>query len=358
MPFTVDTVATGLDVPWDIAFLPDGRVLVTERSGRIRVLRDGELDPRPWAELDVAQAGETGLLGIDVAPDFADTGHVYVALTVDARRGWLTRIAGRVGRLFGLRPQHAIVTHVVRLTDRDGRGVDPAVVAGPVPAGQIHVGGALRFSPDARLFLGTGDAGIPELAADPESAAGAVLDVTGGEQAVIATGLRNVQGIGWRPADGAMFAIDHGPTGLVTEGRRTGNDELNAIVPDRDYGWPFESGVEDWPQHTAPRLVWSEAIAPAGMAYASDGPWRGDLFVGALAARDLIRVGFDETGAPACTRPLLGDDYGRIRAIRAGPGGALWVGTSNRDGRGRPGPADDLLLRLRPAPTKSPRPLD
>lgn len=346
-PIVVDTVATGLVVPWDIAFLPDGRVLVTERTGGIRVLRDGRLDPEPWAVLDVHALGEGGLMGIDVAPDFGARGHVFVAGTFMTERSLARRIANRLRGVVSGRARHAVEVRVVRLTDRDGRGADPVVVADGVPAGLVHSGGALRFGPDGRLHLGTGDTGIPALSGNPASPAGKILRVE--PDAVVARGFRNVQGMDWRPADRVHFAVDHGPTGMGAEGGQRGLDELNVVEPGGDHGWPVEMGRVATPSFRPPRLLWANAIAPAGMAFwRGGGPWSGDLFVAALAARDLIRIRFDPTGAPICTLPVLDGAFGRVRAVRMAPDGWLWITTSNRDGRGRPRPNDDLLLRIRP----------
>lgn len=348
--FSVDTVATGLDVPWDLVFLPDGRVLVTERRGSIRLIRDGVLQPEPWAELDVYQGGEAGLMGIDIEPRYADNRHVFVATTVRRGNRQIARALNAVRRFFGYPGRHAVTSRVVRFTDAGARGKDSLTVVEDIPSGMLHAGGALRFGPDGRLYMGAGDAGVPELAGDPGDFAGSILALTPMHQGVLATGLRNVQGLDWHPVDGTLYATDHGPTGMLREGRRTGHDEVNAILPGGDYGWPVETGRAEEPAFRPPRIQWTEAIAPAGLAFwRGDSVWAGDLFVSALAARDLVRIGFDGTGAPACTERLFQGAYGRIRALRAGPDGALWVGTSNRDGRGRPGPADDLLLRITPA---------
>lgn len=345
-PVSVETVASGLVVPWALAFAPDGRIFVTERPGRVRVIGQTGLEPEPWAELDVAATGEAGLLGIALAPDFTSTGHVFVAGTFAAR----DRLVGRV----------------VRLTERNGRGTDPQVIIDGVPAFALHAGSALSFGPEGFLYVTTGDARRPELAQDLRSLAGKVLRVRpDGRPApgnpdpaspVWALGLRNPQGLAWHPESGDLFATDHGPSGAPDEGFRRNDDELNVIVRDGNYGWPRVAGRN----HTGflpPLALWSPALAPSGLA-AYDGPheaWRGSLFVGTLRGQQLQRVQLapDADGRRLGWRvdrqsSLLDEEVGRIRAVAMGPDGHLYITTSNRDGRASPGPEDDRVLRLVP----------
>lgn len=283
-------------------------------------------------------------MGIDVAPRFDAFPHVFVAAPVGRGNRTVARATNVIRRLFGRHTVHAVTTRIIRLTDAGDRGIDTVAVAEGIPAGPIHAGGALRFGPDGRLWFGTGDAGVPSLAGDPSSRAGKILALAPGESETIAQGLRNPQGLEWNPRDGSLWATDHGPTGLLREGRRTGMDELNVIAHGADYGWPIESGRAEPPVYRPPLVVWRDAIAPAGLAF-----WNDDVFVSALAGRDLFRIGLDDKGAPACTGRMFDGRYGRMRALRLGPDGALWVGTSNRDGRGTPRDGDDLLLRIVPA---------
>ncbi|HLM67177.1 MAG TPA: PQQ-dependent sugar dehydrogenase, partial [Longimicrobium sp.] len=146
----LDTVAAGLQVPWDVAFAPDGRIFVTERAGRVRVIENGVLRPEPWAVLRVSRRSETGLMGIALAPDFAASGHVFV---VGAFPAGEKRAENRV----------------YRLTEREGRGVEPRLVLGGIPAARYHAGAALRFGPDGMLYLTSGDATRPGSAQDPAS---------------------------------------------------------------------------------------------------------------------------------------------------------------------------------------------
>jgi aldose sugar dehydrogenase len=380
LPLQVDTVATGLEVPWDLAFLPDGRILVTERGGTIRLLESDSLVAEPWAEIDVAAVAEAGLLGIDVPPDFDETGHVYVLLThQDVPAGPVSRVVSALQRRLArlLHPEWGQVweNRVVRFSDRGNGGEDATVIVDGLPSGPLHAGGALRFGGDGSLFVGIGDGGHPPAAAEWSALRGKILRVDAEGRAapgnpregspVYALGLRNPQGFDWDPGTGAFFSIDHGPTGLETEDFRRDGDELNRIVPGGDYGWPAVSGMWEGGGFETPLVEWTPAIAPAGMAFvnAPGSAWHGDVIVTGLRGRQLKRVVFARTepaGAEAsgasgihptralCQETLFEGDFGRLRGVRSGPDGALYFTTSNRDQRGLPDPDDDLLLRLTP----------
>lgn len=337
-----EVVATGLEVPWDLGFAPDGRTFVTERPGRIRVLQDGQLMPEPWAVLDVEAVSEAGLTALAIAPDFDETGHVFVVGTFRTEEGLRNR--------------------VMRLTDRDGRGTDPRVIVDGLPADRIHAGSALDFGPDGFLWVSSGDAGEPDRVPDPSSLHGKILRYRAdGTPApdnplpgpVWASGVRNPQGLDWNEA-GQGFATEHGPSGLPWEAGRTGHDELNRLEPGAGYGWPEVAGEGGGPSTTDPLAVWDPAIAPSGLAvYTGDQlpDWQGDVFLGALRGRHLRRVAVEGSGAGARVTEqevLFQDELGRIRAVVTAPDGSLWFTTSNRDGRGNPAEDDDRILRLVP----------
>lgn len=343
----LDTVASGLAVPWDLAFAPDGRIFVTERAGRIRVIERGVLRPEPWAVLPVERRSETGLMGIALAPDFAASGHLYV---VGAFAAGENRVENRV----------------YRLTERGGAGVERRLVLGGIPVARYHAGAALRFGPDGMLYLTTGDATRPGSSQDTASLAGKVLRIRpdGAVPAdnpvrgsyVYALGVRNPQGLAWHPRTGDLFAPDHGPTRLPREWFRAGRDELNAIVPGGNYGWPGAAGDQGGAEYLRPLVEWTPAIAPGAMAFytGSAFPWRENAFVAALRGKQLLRIVLERapgerTGWRAVSsEPLFRDALGRIRAVVMGPDGHLYFTTSNRDGRGEPSPDDDHLLRIVP----------
>ena len=360
--FAIDTVASGLEVPWGIAVAPDGRVFVTERAGRVRVVQHDSLRAEPWASFEVFAHDadwqpESGLMGIALAPDFASSGHVYVygtfrksGLEQEHRIG--SRIARRFAEWFAPARASRFENRVYRLTDRDGRGVDPELVIGGLPANYYHCGGVVAFGPDGMLYLTAGDAMHPPSAGQPDELAGKVLryrpdgtipaDNPRPGSPVFAAGLRNSQGLAWH-AQGTLFALDHGPTGMQAEAGRVGHDELNVITPGANYGWPRVTGRDS--AFVMPLRVWAQAIAPAGLALRGD-----ELFVTGLRGRQLRRVVVAAAGAGwhVVHEDTLLEDYGRLRAIAAAPDGSWYVGTSNRDGRGDPQQQDDLLLRLVP----------
>ncbi len=342
----VDTVARGLEVPWAIAFAPDGRVFVTERVGRIRVIERGTLRADPWATLPVTAQGEAGLMGLSLAPDFGTRREVYVVGTF-ARNGGL-------------------VNRVIRLTEENGRGVRPTIILDGIPAEVFHAGDAVAFGPDGFLYVATGDAREPSRAQDGASLAGKILRIRrdgspapGNPQAgslVYARGVRNPQGLTWDPVTGQAFAAEHGPSGFPNEFFRRDRDELNVVSRGANFGWPYVSGAGGSRRFTPPLVEWSSpGIAPSGAAFYT-GPvpeWRGSVFVAALKGEQLRRVAVErDPASPAGWRAVADERFfvgrfGRLRAVAMGPDGFLYFTTSNRDGRGVPRAGDDLLLRVR-----------
>lgn len=355
----LETVASDLQTPWAMAFAPDGRIFVTERPGRIRVIENGNLRAEPWATVDVVPSeyrSEGGLLGIAVAPDFETTGHVYTVGTF-ATEGQL-------------------INRVLRLTDRDGLGVDPWVVVdglpevraepGSEPAIHTHVGGAVTFGPDGMLYITTGDATTPELSQDSASLAGKILryhldgtipaDNPSPDSPVYVSGLRNPQGLAWHPETGDAFVSEHGPSELSWEsyGGWFG-DEVNAIVENGNYGWPEVAGTGGPDQFIDPLVEWSPSVGPAGLAVYS-GPyerWHGNLMVANLRGERLWRIVLEQRGARTgwqmvMQEPLLEAMVGRIRVVAMGPDGYLYIATSNRDSRGKPRLGDDQIYRVVP----------
>jgi len=371
-PLVIDTVGYGFEAPWDMAFLPDGRILVTERPGRVRTVTPGEgLHPDPWATLEVHAVAEAGLLGIDLAPDFQSSGEVYLHGTFqDVPQSLVPRLLASLQRRIASRSNPDAGTawenRVVRLTDRGGVGVYPRVIVDQLPSGPVHAGGALRFGPDGLLYLSLGDGASSEWASDWSSLRGKILRFDrSGEPArgnplpdspTFAVGLRNPQGLAWDLESGVLFAPDHGPTGMPHEGRRSDHDELNQIVAGGDYGWDAVAGMWSGEGIMPPLAEWVPAIAPAGIAILNDpmSLWHRNIFLTGLVSQQLVRVVLSQTpGASGlhtatCTESLLTEEYGRLRAIRTGPDGSLYFTTSNRDQRGSPRITDDLLLRIIP----------
>ena len=345
----VDTIASGLDVPWALGFAPDGRVFVTERTGRIRVIEDGKLRVEPWATLPVAVRGETGLMGLALAPDFAESRELFVVGTFDQ--------------------SGTLVNRVIRFTDEAGKGVRPTVILDGIPAAVFHAGDAVAFGPDRMLYVATGDARNPGSAQDKRSLGGKILrmrrDGTAADDnpvrgsLVYASGLRNTQGLTWEPRTGQAFATDHGPSGFPNEYFRRDRDELNAISRGGNYGWPTVAGMSRTGRFVSPLIEWSgPGIAPAGIA-AYDGPypgWRGSVFVAALKGEQLRRVHVSRDSSSGggwravSDEPMFVRAFGRLRAVAMAPDGMVYFTTSNRDGRGAPRAGDDHIFRLRVVP--------
>jgi len=324
--FEAEVITTGLEVPWDVTFLPSGDALVTERAGRVRLVSgDGELTPEPVAEVQTQAQGEGGLLGIDLDPRFEE-GKPFAYLFVTTADGM----------------------EVQRWTvEEDGSAMEmDGVVLEDIEAGPIHDSGRLRFGPDGALYVLTGDAGDESLPQDGTSLNGKVLRLTPGqfrssttEPQIVSSGHRNPQGLDWQPGSGRLFATEHGPTCC---------DEVNLIREGQNYGWPVVQG-SDHGDFTAPAQLYQETIAPSGAAFVAleDSAWTGDYVLAALAGRELHRLELDGAEVVA-DEVLLEGEYGRLRAVVEAPDGTLWVLTSNRDGRGSPEEEDDRIVRVVP----------
>ena len=317
----VSTLVSGLEIPWALAVLPDGSMLITERPGRIRYYDAVEgLREEPLLTLpQVEHRGEGGLLGITIHPSFESAPYVYVYYT------YLN--------------QSALTNRVSRFTLNGLHMVDAEIILDGIPGASIHNGGRIRFGPDGYLYVTTGDAAHPELSQSPQSLAGKILRVTddGGIPAdnpfpgspVYSLGHRNPQGLAW-DSRGQLWATEHGA-------RAT--DELNLIQPGLNYGWPVITGDQTMSGLEAPMLhSGRETWAPSGMAYLD-----GYLYFSGLRGQSLYRV--DSENDITIQRQLHGE-FGRLREVVSGPGGTLYLLTSNRDGRGSPVADDDRLIQV------------
>jgi glucose/arabinose dehydrogenase len=326
----VTTVATGLEIPWEIGFLPDGRALVTERPGRVRLLgRDGRLRREPVARVQVSAVGEGGLLGLALDPNFARNQFVYLYYTTaGGMRLERWRFSG--GRL---RRERSLVEGIA--------------------AGRIHDSGRIAFGPDRRLYVATGDSGDGELAQHTDSLNGKFLALSpaqyrgdGGRPEIISRGHRNPQGFDWEPRSRRLIATEHGPTEGV-DGPE-GYDEVNLIVKGGNYGWPRVFGF-DQSGFNAPLRVYRQPLAPSGATFVSrrGSAWTGNFLFAALRGEQLRRLVFRD-GRIVAEQALLRGRFGRLRTVVEGPDGALYALTSNRDGRGTPRTGDDRILRITP----------
>ena len=331
----VQTVVTNLEVPWSMAFAPDGRLFVTERPGRVRIVSvTGGSSELALTLDDTFTQGEAGALGLALDPDFASSRFVYVYYTARAGGGAVNR--------------------VVRYREVGNRLGEAVVLLDNIPAATIHDGGRIRFGPDGLLYISTGDANAMPLAQTLSSLAGKILRISRDGTTppgnpfgspVYSYGHRNPQGFDWHPATGELWASEHGPTG---------NDEINVIRAGTNYGWPAIQAGQTMAGMVAPITFYETAIAPSGASFARGRgvpQFENNLFVAALRGTHLLRLRIDPTapGLIAAQERLLDGRFGRIRDVVSGPDGFIYFATNNRDGRGTPGATDDRIARLVPA---------
>lgn len=309
-----ETMASGIETPWGLGFLPDGSALVAERdSARVLQISAGGGAPREAYRVPgVSAAGEGGLLGLAVAKDFAKTAYVYAYHTAEHDN------------------------RIVRF--KLGSRAAPEVIFDGIDKAGIHNGGRIAFGPDGMLYAGTGDAGDRSAAQNPDDTNGKILRLTpDGEPApgnprkgspVWSMGHRNVQGLAWA-ADKTMYAVEFGQNRF---------DEVNMIEPGRNYGWPDVEGTGNDSRYVNPLVTWTtDEASPSGAAIAGD-----TLYVAALRGERLWTVPLGG-GDPEAQ---LSGRYGRLRTVAVAPDGALWLTTSNTDGRGDVRDGDDRILRF------------
>ena len=313
-------MATGLEAPWELAFLPDGRALLTERPGRVRLLsKDLKLAEDPVAEVDVAAIGESGLLGLAVDPEFEDNSFVYLYRTTDSGN------------------------EVLRYRFEDDRLTEDGKVLDGLEAAAIHDGGRLRFGPDGLLYVTTGEAGNPPLAQDDGSLNGKVLRLRGfrdgeAKAEIVSKGHRNVQGLDWEPGSDRLVITEFGPDS---------DDEVNVIEKGGNYGWPDAQGDEGAPGVRGAGHQLRGRDRPVGRARScatKGSAWTGNFVFAALRGEHLRRVTIDGKTDEA----LFEGEFGRLRTVTEGPDGALYVLTNNTDGRGSPRDGDDRVIRIVP----------
>jgi len=331
---SVAVLATGLDNPRSIAFA-GGDVLVAEKGGAIRVVRGGALLDEPLAVLRAADGFSAGLLGIAAHPDFEGSPYVYAYHTYEEG-----------GELFN---------KVLRLDAPGGRAAGSAVLVDAIPASRFSNGGAIAFGPDRMLYVGTGSVSDSlHHAQDAGSLAGKILrmDADGGAppdnpspgSRVYASGMRDPQGLAW-DGDGRMYASDLGPSK---------NDEINAVRPGGNYGWPlYECSDGHPPGYEAAAACFDPSIEPGGLAvYGGQGGLQGlpngSLLMASTRASGLYRVdlGQEQAGAGGAGQQVVLGGLGRIRDVAVGPDGLVYVITSNTDGKGFPDASDDRLVRI------------
>jgi glucose/arabinose dehydrogenase len=336
---SVEVVVKNLDIPWALAFAPDGRFFITERPGRVRIVKNSRLLPDPWMTFAVyAHPGdEAGLLGLALDPQFAQNHYVYVVYTYTSN-----------GKLFN---------RLVRLRDDPltDKGVQDKVLLDGVLGGNDHDGGRIAFGPDGKLYWAVGETFQRQLAQALSSLNGKILRLNADGTVptdnpfpgspIYVYGVRNPEGLAWQPATGRLYETENGPSGE----KGFGQDEINYIEPGKNYGWPVISGAETHTGMESP-IVQSgnQTWAPSGATFVTGGPWNGSFLFTGLRGGSLYRLILDpdDPRKVLSFETLLAGQLGRLRDVVQGPDGALYILTSNRDGRGQPLADDDRLLRL------------
>lgn len=329
--FKDEVIATGLEIPWDLAEEPDGRILITERTGKLKAM---SLDKsiKTLAEIPVATVSESGLTGIALHPDYQNNRQLYLYYT--------------------FRQGGELLNKVVRYTLSNDQLKEDKVIIERLPGGQIHNGGRLRFGPDGQLYIETGDAAKPSLAQDPNSLAGKILrynadgtipaDNPDPNSPIYTSGHRNPQGLAWHPLTEELYATEHG---------ETAKDELNRLVPGGDYGWKAENQNSVKPILSSGNDTW----APSGLAFYGTSIWglRNSAFMAKLRGKRLTRLEIVD-GQVKSQEDLLVNRYGRLRAVIVTKDGNLLITTSNRDGRATPATDDDRIIKLTPIRANQP----
>lgn len=347
-PLQVETIADGLDHPWAIQFLPDGRLIVTERSGSLRIIRDGQLSEPVAGVPQVYARGQGGLLDIALAPDFESTGRIYLSYAEPAASAGLQRGAGT-----------AVMSAKLQLEGEGGSLSAQQVIfrMNKFTTRDLQFGSRIVIGRDGNLFVTLGDRGEGQRAQDFADLAGAVVRIgpdgsvpadnpkpEGWAPELWSKGHRNPQGATLRESDGALFIVEHGARG---------GDEVNMPQPGRNYGWPVISyGVEysgakigEGTQKQGleqPLFYWDPSISPSGLDF-YDGElfpdWQGDLLTGGLSGQVMVHLTVEGDAITGEER-LFEGELGRIRDVRTGPDGAIYLAIDSSPGQ---------ILRVAPA---------
>ena len=324
----VAIIAEGLQAPRSLDISKDGRIFVSEKQGGIRVVENGTLLGQHVGDIKAENIGDAGLLGLALHPNFTQNHLFYVYYTYSNTTG--------------------LYNKVLMLQESNNRIIDSKIILDGIPGDDYRDGGRIKFGPDGKLYVSTGDASIPELSQDLNSLAGKILRINQdgtiphdnpfSNSPVYAYGFRNVQGLAWAPGSGTLYASDQGGAG---------NDEINLISSGKNYGWPREecnnNGPGDDNRYTPPLLCFNPSLEPSGMAFAFSNKlgYQNDLIVATLKGshlRDIdIKSGSQNT-------ILVG--YGRLTDLVESADGSILVLTSNTDGRGLPQEGDDKILSL------------
>ncbi|EKQ55854.1 MAG: glucose/sorbosone dehydrogenase [Methanobacterium sp. Maddingley MBC34] len=313
--YSSEILAQNLEVPWALDFLPDDRMIFTERGGNVNILEGKNV--LAVGHVNVTQNSESGLLGIAVDPNFIQNNYIYIYYTF-----------GNYNRISRFKLVGEQISNETVLLDN-------------IPASSIHNGGRLKFGPDGKLYATTGEAGNSQLAPDLGSLGGKILriNVDGSipednpfGSYIYSYGHRDPQGITWSK-NGTMYESEHG---------QTRNDEVNIIIKGGNYGWPTYEGNETSQGYIKPLRAYTElTLAPSGIAY-----YQGALYVAGLRGTQLRKITLSNDGESIMGEKATFTQLGRIREV-VEHNGYLYITTSNRDGRGVPQSGDDKIIRIK-----------
>jgi glucose/arabinose dehydrogenase len=336
--YSYTPVISNLIVPWSIVFPSANTMYIAERSGTIRYFKDFQVQSPFYIFTEISSTNEEGLMGMVLDPDYPNTPYIYTS--------------------FAYEDNNQMFVKVVRLTDDNGKGVNPTTLLDNIPAAKFHAGSRLRFGPDQKLYITTGDATDKNIAQDLNSLGGKILRINKDgsipndnpfpNSPIYSYGHRNAQGIDFDPVSGVLFSTEHGPS--LFDGA-AGGDEFNRILPGKDYGWPKVSHTASTPEAVDPLLVFTPAVAPAsGVFYTGDRytTLKNAFLFGGLRGEGIFVIYLDENRQKVTSYEKLNINEGRIREIAVSPDDYIYFSTSNRDGRGNPTEEQDQIFKLMP----------
>ncbi len=338
VPYEIKEVASGLFVPWSIAFTSENRALVTERNGVIREMVNGSIGKNQLIKFnDVKTSSEEGLMGLAVDPDYQSNKYLYTC--------------------YAYSNGSDLADKVVRLIDKGTTIEVDKVLLDKIPAASNHAGCRIKFGPDGMLYVTTGDATDKNIAQDLNSLGGKILRINKDgtptsdgpfeDSEIYSYGHRNPQGIDWT-ANGELLESEHGPSGFDGP---PGGDEINLIHAGGNYGWPNVSHDKTDSKYQTPLQVFTPAIAPGSlMVYKGDlfPQFKGKVFVGGLKGEGLYMISFENNSYKKVSdiSKIAEANFGRIREVVEAPNGEIYFTTSNRDGRGTLRDLDDKIYKI------------
>lgn len=323
LEYEVEVMAEGLKSPWEMVEMSDQNFLITERDGRVLLLEEGEV----YDVAKVEASGEGGLLGITLSPSFNEDKLIYLYYTYSEDNKTYNRVS--------------------EFTFKEDNLENEKIIVDKIPGSEFHNGGRIKFGPDDKLYITTGDAQEENLSQSMNSLAGKILRVNpdgsipsdnpfpGSE--IFALGLRNSQGLAWHPVTGALYASDHGP-----ESR----DEINLIEAGGNYGWPEVTCDQEDSQYINPITCYSDfTLAPSGIDFhPRENEEEFSLYVAGLRGEQVMRIDLDNAGNFIEEESIL-EEFGRIRNVVSHDEG-IYILTNNTDGRGTPKPEDDKIIKV------------